>query len=321
MIKWGMIGAGDVTEVKSGPAFKKVPDSDLVAVMRRDEAKVRDYAERHGITDWYTDANALLANPDVNAIYIATPPHMHLHYAEKALRAGKKVYVEKPVALNTGEARQMKSLVRQYNGHLVVAHYRRAIPYFVKIKAIVDEGLIGQPRLVNLRIYKKALSAEELAVPRIQWRIDPAVSGGGLFHDLAPHQVDLMVAIFGRPLRYNGTPDSRIPAVRVAGQMLFAGDVLFNGVWDFDQEKEADTCEIIGTKGSLRFSFFDKTPILLEAGGEVEEFVFEPLPHVQAPMIAQTVQYFLDRRSNPCSIDEGLICMQVLDAFTAEKGE
>lgn len=316
MIKWGMIGAGDVTEVKSGPAFKKVPDSDLVAVMRRDETKVRDYAERHGITHWYTDADVLLANPDVDAVYIATPPHVHLLYVEKALQAGKKVYVEKPVALHAGEARQMESLVQQYDGQLVVAHYRRAIPYFVKIKAIVEEGLIGQPRLINLRIYKKALSAEELVQPRIQWRINPALSGGGLFHDLAPHQVDLMVAIFGHPLCCNGTPDTRTPAVRIAGQMLFAGDILFNGVWDFEQETAADHCEIIGANGILRFSFFDNAPIRLEAGGEVKEFSFDPLPHVQEPMIAQTVQYFLGRRDNPCSIAEGLVCMQVLAAFT-----
>ncbi len=314
-----MIGAGDVTEVKSGPAFKKVPDSDLVAVMRRNESKVRDYAERHGIANWYTDADALIADPEVDAVYIATPPNVHLHYAEKALQAGKKLYVEKPVTLNAREARQMQSLVQQYNGELVVAHYRRAIPYFVKIKSILEEGRIGQPGLINLRLYKKALSAEELTVPKIQWRMDPAVSGGGLFHDLAPHQVDLMVAIFGRPLQYSGIPDTRRPAVRVGGQMLFPDNILFNGVWDFDQEKEEDYCEINGSKGSVRFSFFDKTPILLEAEGGVEEFSFDPLPHVQEPMIAQTVQYFLGRQQNPCPIEEGLVCMEVLDAFTAAK--
>lgn len=318
MIKWGMIGAGDVTEVKSGPAFRKVANSDLLAVMRRDEAKVKDYAQRHQIDRWYTDADALLADPELNAIYIATPPNVHLHYVGKALAAGKMLYVEKPVARDAVEAREMQVLLQQYGGKLVVAHYRRANPYFIKIKELVETGAIGKVSLVDLRMYQKALTAEQLQIPKIRWRLDPAISGGGLFHDLAPHQIDIMLAIFGEPIRYSGfsnQEDENQPATRVSGQILFAEDVLFRGLWDFDQTQSLDCCEIIGTEGTIRFSFFGGTAIHVERGGEVEEFHFEPLQHVQQPMIEQTVQYFLGQRDNPCSIEEGITCMQIMDAF------
>lgn len=318
MIKWGMIGAGDVTEVKSGPAFRKVANSDLVAVMRRDEEKVRDYARRHQIARWYTDVDELLADPEVNAVYIATPPNVHLHYVEKVLAAGKMLYVEKPLAMNADEARQMQQLLLRHGGKLVVAHYRRANPYFVKIKELIHSGVIGKVTLVNLKMYKKAQTAEELAVPKNQWRVDPAISGGGLFHDLAPHQIDLMLAIFGTPQAYNGlsnTRDNGVPAARVSGQVLFSKDVLFQGVWDFDRTEAFDECEMLGESGIIRFSFFEGAPIVVEKVGGTEEIHFDPLQHVQQPMIEQTVQYFLGQGDNPCSIEDGIACMEIMDSF------
>ncbi len=319
MIKWGMIGAGDVTEVKSGPAFKKVDNSDMIAVMRRDEEKVKDYALRHQIANWYTDADTMLANPDIDAVYIATPPHVHLHYVQKALQAGKMVYVEKPLALNALEANQMKDLLEQYGGKLVVAHYRRANPYFLKVKEIVQSGLIGKVSLICLKIYKKSLPAEVLFLSKNQWRVDPAISGGGLFHDLAPHQLDLMVAIFGKPVNYCGLSDtkgSEKAAIRVGGHILFDEEVLFQGIWDFDREEEEDTCEILGSEGTLKFSFFEGKPIVLERSATPEKFFFEPLQHVQQPMIAEAVKYFKGQVDNPCPIEDGIICMEIVDAFT-----
>lgn len=99
-IKWGFIGCGEVTEKKSGPAFSLVPGSRVVAVMSRNKEKARSYAERHGIPKWYTDPQELVDDPDVNAIYIATPPSTHATFAIMAMKADKPVYVEKPLASN-----------------------------------------------------------------------------------------------------------------------------------------------------------------------------------------------------------------------------
>ena len=103
MINWGIIGCGNVTEVKSGPAFNKVKDSRLVAVMRRDAELARDYARRHNVPRYYSDARELIVDPEVNAIYIATPPGSHAEYAIECIKAGKPVYIEKPMALNYNE--------------------------------------------------------------------------------------------------------------------------------------------------------------------------------------------------------------------------
>ena len=131
-INWGIIGCGDVTEIKSGPAFNKVNNSSLVAVMRRDTEKAKDYARRHNIPRWYDDANRLINDPGVNAVYIATPPSSHEEYALAAIHAGKPVYLEKPMALNYQSAVIIANTAAGKNIKLVVAHYRRAQPLFKK---------------------------------------------------------------------------------------------------------------------------------------------------------------------------------------------
>ena len=159
-INWGIIGCGDVTEVKSGPAFNKVKNSSLVAVMRRDADKAKDYAKRHNVPVWYDNANALISDPAVNAIYIATPPSSHEEYTIAALQAGKPVYVEKPMTVNFASAIRMVNTAEEKNVKLVVAHYRRAQPFFKKIKQLINEKAIGDIRFAKLELYKKSLSKE-----------------------------------------------------------------------------------------------------------------------------------------------------------------
>lgn len=305
-----MIGAGDVTEVKSGPAFNKIEQSALVAVMRRDAQKAADYAERHGVPYWYTDADELLRDDSLNAIYIATPPYAHLDYAERALKRGKMVYVEKPMVMNQEEAKALVELVEQYNGKLVVAHYRREMPYFLKIKELLQSKIIGESKMVRLVTTKKKMTDQET------WRTDPTISGGGLFHDLAPHQIDFMLTLFGTPLRYTGVSDSS--ADKVSGQILFEKDVLFEGSWFFDTAYDADCCEIYGVNGKITFSFFDNSPIVVETANGSDSYAFPLLPHVQEPMIWEVVQYFLGRRDNPCDVRVGQLGIQIMDSFTIE---
>src|SRR5690348_3615465 len=106
-IRWGIIGVGDVTEIKSGPAFYKADHSQLVAVMRRNGDKARDFAERHDVPHWYDDADALIHDEEVDAVYIATPPDSHESYTLKVAAAGKPVYCEKPMARTYAECQVM----------------------------------------------------------------------------------------------------------------------------------------------------------------------------------------------------------------------
>ncbi|MCH5718015.1 Gfo/Idh/MocA family protein [Niabella hibiscisoli] len=195
-INWGIIGCGDVTEVKSGPAFNKVPNSKLIAVMRRNAEKAADYAQRHGVPKWYSNADELISDPEINAVYIATPPNTHAAYTMAALLAGKPVYVEKPMAMNAAEAQQMFDYAVEKDVKLCVAHYRRMQPMFLKIKSLIDSAAIGEIRFVQLQLLQSP-SANLIARSEENWRTNPALSGGGLFHDLAPHQIDLMLYLFG----------------------------------------------------------------------------------------------------------------------------
>ena len=325
-INWGIIGCGDVTEIKSGPAFNKVKNSSLVAVMRRDAAKAKDYAQRHNVPRWYDDANALINDTDVNAIYIATPPSSHEQYTIAALSAGKPVYVEKPMTVNAASAKNMMNIANEKKAKLVVAHYRREQPMFKKIKQLLAENIIGDIRFAKLEFYKRSLTKEELFIPKNAWRVDPAIAGGGgLFHDLAPHQLDLMYYFFGEADTITGIALNQEQLYKaddiVTGNILFKNGIVFTGLWCFnvDENEEKDLCEIIGSKGRISFAVFGEPKIMMTVEGKKENFLFDTLQHVQQPMIEKVVDYFLDESPNPCTAEEGVKVMEMMEGITGEK--
>lgn len=321
-INWGIIGCGDVTEIKSGPAFNKVAGSNLIAVMRRDAAKAADYAKRHNVGKWYSDAGQLLNDASLNAIYIATPPSSHLSYALDALKKGFNVYVEKPVTRNATEAQQMADAVKQSGLKLTVAHYRRAVPMFLHVKSLLDNNAIGDVRTVQIRMWQSR-KPKLVADVETNWRVLPEFSGGGYFHDLAPHQLDLMLFYFGEPEYYKGFSLNQSHATsaddHVCGQILFKNNVVVNGSWCFNvaESETTDTCEIIGTKGKITFPFFGKY-VTLKNETEEKTIEFTHPQHIQQPMIEKIVAYFKGEGPNPCSIDEAIVLMKIMDSFTGK---
>jgi predicted dehydrogenase len=321
-INWGIIGCGDVTEVKSGPAFNKIAGSKLIAVMRRDAEKAADYALRHKVGKWYANANDLMADAEINAIYIATPPASHMPYAINALRAGLNVYVEKPVTLNATEAQQIATALKQSSAKLVVAHYRRAVPMFLYVKDLLDKQTIGHIRTVQIRMWQ-SVKPKLVANVAHNWRVDPALSGGGYFHDLAPHQLDIMLFYFGQPKSFQGyslnQSGENAADDHVSGQIIFKNKVVVNGSWCFNvaESEAADSCEIIGNKGRISFPFFGNT-VTWHNGADEQTVVFEHPPHIEQPMIAKTVAYFNDEQPNPCPIDEAIVVMEMIDAFSMQ---
>lgn len=321
-IKWGIIGCGDVTEVKSGPAFQKVNNSSLAAVMRRNAGKAKDYAQRHHVSKWYADADELINDPEVNAIYVATPPSSHEEYALAAIKAGKPVYVEKPMSVSFSAANNIWSAAKENNAKLVVAHYRREQPLFKKVKELMAAKVIGEVRLVNLLCYKSPLPAEKLGDPKVAWRVNTAIAGGGLFHDLAPHQLDLMLYFFGKVKKAFGIATNQAKQYDaddiVSGTILFESGIVFNGSWCFsvNENDRKDLCEIIGSEGKISFPVFEHRQITVIANGNTEIIPFEKLQHVQQPMIAKVVEYFLDQSPNPCGAEVGVEVMRLIDVFT-----
>ncbi len=323
-INWGIIGCGDVTEVKSGPAFNKVNNSALVAVMRRDAVKAGDYARRHNVPRWYTDADKLINDPEVNTVYIATPPSTHEEYAIAAINAGKSVYVEKPMAGNYAAARRMADAAAAKNIKMVVAHYRRQQPRFKKVKQLVKDKAIGDILFARIELNKPPLTKTDLLGDvKLAWRVDPAIAGGGLFHDLAPHQLDLMYYFFGPVQKANGIAINQginyTADDMVAGNILFKSGVAFSGTWCFNAPAnlDGDICEITCTNGKISFNIFTGNTITLTVNGETTTLEFDPLPHVQQPLIEAIVQYFLDEAGNPCSGYEGAEIMRLIEAFTS----
>lgn len=319
-ITWGIIGCGDVTEKKSGPAFNKVSDSKLVAVMRRDAEKAADYAHRHNVPKWYTDGQALIDDPDINSIYIATPPSFHIGYALAALKAGKNVYIEKPVTLNADEAMTIAEAAKQSKGKAAVAHYRRAQPMFLYMKNLLDTGTIGDVRLVQIKMWQ-SLRPQLITQTPDNWRIDPAISGGGYFHDLAPHQLDLMLYFFGEPHYYNGRALNQSGYYNcddsVSGQIIFKNNVVVNGSWSFNvsEDEKIDQCHIVGSKGSISFPVFGHD-VTVKLGADEKLVHFRPLEHVQQPMIEKVVNHFKGESENPCSMDDAVVLMKIMDAFS-----
>jgi len=318
-IKWGIIGCGDVTEIKSGPAFNKIANSSLVAVMRRDAAKAADYALRHSVAKWYSNAIDLLNDPEVNAIYIATPPLQHEAYTIMALQAGKPVYVEKPMAVSAAAARKMQEVSEKCGVKLSIAHYRRAQPKFLKIKQLLEDKAIGDVRFVSLQMLQPP-NTKLIAASVTNWRLDPAISGGGLFHDLAPHQLDLMIYFFGEPVSASGISVNQSQTSKaddlVTGQILFKNDILFTGTWCFtvSAQDSTDRCEILGTHGKISFAVFTDQ-LNLTINGKTEDFRFDPIPHVEQPMIEKVTEFFLGHGTNPCSAEQAILSMQLMDDF------
>ncbi|MBV9987539.1 MAG: Gfo/Idh/MocA family oxidoreductase [Chitinophagaceae bacterium] len=318
-IRWGIIGCGDVTERKSGPAFNLVPGSSLLAVMRRDAAKAEDYAKRHNVSKWYSDAGRLIADPDINAIYVATPPGAHEEYTIAALKAGKPVYVEKPMATDTAACSRMLKTADETGVKLSIAHYRRALPMFLYIKELLAAKAIGQPRTVRISLLQPPQS-ELVASTQTNWRVDPAIAGAGLFYDLAPHQLDLLIYFFGAPLGASGCSANQAGLYKaedvVTGWMRLPQDIMFTGQWCYTvaASLREDLFEITGSKGRIRFAVFDHS-VTVETENGVETKTFTPPQHIQQPMIEKVVEYFTGTGANPCSAAEALESMRVMEQF------
>ena len=297
ILKWGFIGCGEVCEKKSGPAFNMVEGSSVVAVMRRSKEKAKDYARRHGVKRWYDDAQELIDDPEVNAVYVATPPSSHATFAIMAMRAGKPVYVEKPLAATYEDCARINYVSEQTGQPCFVAYYRRYLPYFQRVKQIVDNGVIGRALNVQIRFAWPPRPLDYAHPEKLPWRLQPDIAGGGYFYDLAPHQLDLLQHIFGVIVEARGICANRgnlySAEDSVSAVFKFENGVPGSGSWCFvaHESARADRILIIGDQGSLSFSVFNYAPIVLHTS-RGEERIEVPNPdYVQYPLIKNVIEH------------------------------
>lgn len=306
MIKWGFIGCGAVTEKKSGPAFRKAEGSDVVAVMRRDAVKAEDYARRHKIARWYDNAHDLINDPEVNAVYIATPPGSHAEYAIATMRAGKPVYIEKPMAASYEECIQINRVSEETGVPCFVAYYRRTLPYFNRVKQIIDDGLLGDISTVQIQ-FAIPPYATDFDIENLPWRVKKELAGAGYFYDLASHQLDLLDYLLGRIKEVQGFKNNIAGLYdvedTVTASFRFEAGVLGSGSWSFIAPKDtrSDLIFFTGTKGKLTCSTFNFSPILLETSEGVQEFIEENPENIQFYLIQSIVNFLNGKGKLPVS--------------------
>lgn len=291
-IRWGMIGCGAVAEVKSGPGFYKSSNSALVAVTSADVAMTRSFASRHNVPAACDTTEQLLANREVDAVYVATPPSSHKPLALQVARAGKHVYVEKPMAMRFEECREIVDVCQEKGVRLFVAFYRRAMPRFLKIKEWIDSGVIGDVRNVRA-VQHQSPAQEDLSRATLPWRLKPEISGGGKFLDMGIHELDIFDFLFGAIEEVHGIASNQGGLYDVEDTVTVtwrhAGGVQGYGSWCYVCGHDEDYVEIVGSKGRIEFEFFTEKPLKLIRGSEVVEADIPNPPHVQQPFIQSIV--------------------------------
>jgi predicted dehydrogenase len=317
IVRWGIVGCGDVTEVKSGPAFQKARGSSLVAVMRRDRARAEDYARRHGVARVHATAEALIDDADVDAVYIATPPSSHCTLALRTAAAGKPCLVEKPMAMSYEECARMNDAFSAAGVPLWVAYYRRALPRFLLVRDLLRAGAIGRVTSVHLERWETLAAGERAA----GWRFDPAVAGAGLVFDLASHGLDLVDFLIGPITEVSGRAINTGGAYAAEDVTACAfgidGRVLGTGIWNFNGPYTRDALVIVGTAAELRAPVFADEDVVVRAdGAETVHRVRNP-PHVHQPLIETIVDELLGRGRAESTGESAARTSWVLDRLVA----
>ena len=307
MVRWGIIGCCDVAEKKGGPALYQTEGSELIAVIRRDLEKAEDFARRHGAKRAYSSVEALLADPEINAIYIATPPYLHCEQTLQAAAAGKNILVEKPMALSVAECEQMIAACRKFNVSLHVAYYRRYWPKFQAIKAALEAGALGTVLGARLQLCAMA--------PTSGWRVDPAISGGGHMVDVGSHRLDMLCFLLGDVTEVHSFAENRLTHHQAENDTVFslrfASGVIASAGFHFHTRPQKDILEIFGSEATLTCDPFDGVAFTIN--GE-ERRVETPSP-THLPL----VQALVRGESDHVTGEEGLKVTRLLETVLRNK--
>jgi predicted dehydrogenase len=294
VINWGVIGCGKVCEVKSVPAYQITESFEVKSVMRRDLNQLKDFAKRHLISNYTTDAETVINDTTIDAIYIATPPDTHLHYALKVVKAGKPCCIEKPLSPNYSESLEIVKAFQKKNIPLFVAYYRRSLPRFKKVKNWLDNNYIGTVRHISAHLSKPA---NDLDLSKsYNWRTDSKIAPGGYFDDLASHGLDLFSFLLGHIIDAKGISlnQQKLYSAKdaISASWLHENGITGSGTWHFGCNGHLDTVTIYGSTGTIDFSVFHEKPIILKSETKNEELFIENPKHIQQYHVENMSNYF-----------------------------
>ena len=293
-IRWGFLGCGKVVRKKSGEAFRRVPNSTIHAIMRR-ELSAAEEAARHFGAEIFCDTQEALLSSGIDAVYIATPPGLHYEQAMACLSAGKPVYLEKPFARNYTEAKLLTEAFQNAGIPLYVGHYRRALPRFLKIRQLLEDGSIGQVQQVDFCL-NRIFDPDEA---KKSWLYNPLLSGGGKFYDIAPHTVDIFQFLFGEICDVSGSAvnlGTGCPLENlVTLDVLTDRSVRAHLQFCCTAAEKSDRMTVTGTGGRMEFSVHGKQDIKLWDlhGNLLQEFLLPDPVTVEQPMVQSVVEDLL----------------------------
>ncbi|WP_041633131.1 Gfo/Idh/MocA family protein [Maribacter sp. HTCC2170] len=314
-IKWGFIGCGSVTEIKSGPAYQQIKGFEVYGVTRRSKLKAIDYAKRHNIPQVFENADDLINSKNIDAVYIATPPDSHLYYALKVANAGKPCCIEKPMAPNHKESLKIFNAFHSKSIPLFIAYYRRSLPRFNKVRELLEEEAIGKVRHVRWYLSKPPNQLDLNREPN--WRTDARVAPGGYFDDLASHGLDLFMYLLGDVKEACGFATNQLGLYSakdaIVGNWIHQSGVTGEGSWNFGSFKREDKVEIIGSNGNITFSVFDEAPIIQENTNEVQEFNISNPKHIQEYHVLNIQNHLTGKLTHPSLGKTGLHTSWVMD--------
>ena len=300
-IKWGIIGCGDVTEVKSGPAYNLTDGFELAGVMRRNLVKAKDYANRHGVPFYTNDALEIINNPNIDAVYIATPPDTHKLYGLKVAKAGKPCCIEKPMAPTYEDSLELYNAFQEKNLPLFVAYYRRSLPRFLKIKEWLDAGLIGDIR--HIRWHKSRTASNIDLSGKYNWRTDATVAPGGYFDDLASHGLDLFTFLLGDIKDASGFAANQQGLYTaydaVSGSWIHENGITGEGSWIFGANERQDKVELFGSQGKIRFSVLEEHPIEIVSNNLKKSLFIKHPKHLHEYHVSNMRQHLLGGSEHP----------------------
>jgi len=297
MVNWLVVGVGDIARRRVIPAILAEPRSVLYGVVTRDARKAEAYP---GTVAWAT-LDAALQDEAIDAVYIASPVAVHAEQAIAALRAGKHVLCEKPVAMHYAQAEEMVAAGRESGRLLGVSYYRRLYPKLMRAKELIAQGAIGQPVLAEANCHGW-LESEERA-----WLRDPAIAGGGPLYDIGSHRIDAMNFLFGSPQRATGLLSNAVHrmAVEDSATVLveYAGGV--HGVVDvrWNSRVTRDQFRVIGTEGEINLDPLSGPE--LRVAGRVE--MLPTHANVHYPLVENFVAAVLDGEALVCPAEEAIL--------------
>jgi 1,5-anhydro-D-fructose reductase (1,5-anhydro-D-mannitol-forming) len=285
MLNWTVIGIGDITKRRVVPAIQAEPRSRLYGIVTRDPEK----AEAYNAHIW-TNLDEALADPKIDAVYVATPVFLHAPQTIRSLQAGKHVVCEKPMAMNEAEARTMVAAAEKSGKLFGVAYYRRSYPKVQRAKQLLESGIIGKPVLAELTSHGWFDGSGSRS-----WLVDPARAGGGPLYDIASHRIDVLNCLFGKPERATGQFSNVVHRYAVEDNATvlieYAGGV--RGIVDvrWHSKIDRDECRIRGTDGEIDLTPLNGPDLVYPGGLEI----LPPHSNLHYPMIENFVDAVLGK--------------------------